>query len=163
MMYRGTRVGVEATTIKVSQFPAPRKGGKGKEEGFITVFSYIPSSQLANFDFFLSKRNRPFDTRVSISLPLRCNAINVYRDWRSKSREGHGTTAWSCRKSPYRQVGAKVLAFEKVWFRFLVAEIYFRFWWRFLTRGEARYVETGIRLTRSMQRDTKAERLVDHD
>lgn len=27
----------------------------------------------------------------------------------------------------------------------------------------ARYVETGIRLTHSMQRDTKAERLVDYD
>lgn len=82
--------------------PVSSKGGKGKEEGFITGFRiFLPLHSC----FFRSKRNRPFDTRVSISL---CNcdkrlsrlAVHVEREGGGGARRG-GIGS--------RPIGAKVL------------------------------------------------------
>lgn len=111
--------------------PVSSKGGKGKEEGFITGFRiFLP----LHYRFFRSKRNRPFDTRVSISL---CNcdkrlsrlAVHVEREGGGGARRG-GIGS--------RPIGAKVLkrfGLERWVSR--ATEIYFRFRWGFST-GEIR-------------------------
>lgn len=134
--------------------PVSSKGGKGKEEGFITVFVYSFLSTPVS-----SVRNET-GRSILVYRYLSAIAINVYRDWRStwrgRGEEGHGEEV--------SEVGLSARKFWKgsVWkggFPERLKSI-FDFGGDF---QRARYVETGIRLTHSMQRDTKAERLVDYD